>query len=398
MADGLRAFAEIRIHGAQPWRLVDRCAREGIVLRDAREIDAFTLTARIPLRERERVEVLAGRCGCTLELVRESFVPRLQKKLRRRAGVLLALLLSAGALAISSLFVWDVEVVENDSTIPNEQIVRVLASHGVGFGSFWPAFRGERIRTKALLALPELSFLAVNVRGSRALVEARAAVPEPEIFDPRERQNVTAARSGVIASASAFSGELRTARGEAVTQGQILIEGTDSAPHAAGEIRAYTYYEITAAAPLTTTHKTAMGRPRHRFSLIFGKKRIFFYRNSRIPSAECDKITRVWNLSIKGLFTLPVRMEMQTIRPCQWQTQRVPLETLETEMQRALLAHLHSRLRPDSEVLAEHWSRSENDALCYVTLRAECLERIDEPDRSTKTETPVKGETVWIGS
>ena len=103
MADGLRAFAEIRIHGAQPWRLVDRCAREGIVLRDAREIDAFTLTARIPLRERERVEVLAGRCGCTLELVRESFVPRLQKKLHRRAADAVLFLLCLQILVLEGL-------------------------------------------------------------------------------------------------------------------------------------------------------------------------------------------------------------------------------------------------------------------------------------------------------
>ena len=47
---------------------------------------------------------------------------------------------------------------------------------------------GERIRSHALAELPGLSWLAVNVRGSTASVEVRAAVEKPEITDPGRPQ------------------------------------------------------------------------------------------------------------------------------------------------------------------------------------------------------------------
>ena len=381
MAKALRAAAEVTIRGAEPWRFADRCVKESIPLWNVHALDDFTLGANLPLRELERSRRLAERCGCALALSSVSVVPRARGKLRRHRWLLAAFTGVLLAALVSSLFVWDVEVTENDSDIPDAEILRVLSAQGVGTGSFWPSFRGERIRTRALLALPELRFLAVNVRGSRAMVEVRAAIPPPEIFDPGQARDLMASRAGVIESIVTLAGEPLVARGDAVTEGQTLIAGTPALPHARGEGRAYTYYDLTATAPLSAEKKGSAGRNKRHFALILGDKRINFYWNSGILPPECDKITQVWNLEVKNLFSLPVQFLCEKIMSRSTEKMEVVVADVTADLKEALSDRLRGQLGPDGEVRATHWSVSADGEWVRVTLRAECLERID-------TETP----------
>ena len=377
MADALRAAAHITVKGAEPWRFADRCAGENLTLRNVRLRDEFTLAAELPLRELERARRLAEHCGCELKLETLSALPRTGRKIFRHRFLLAAFAVMFSLLLAASLFVWDVEVAENDSEVPDTQILRTLDAQGVGVGSFWPAFRGERIRTKALLALPQLRFLTVNVRGGRAYVKARAAVPAPEIFDPQEKRDITAARSGVIRSAVVLAGEARAGRGDAVTAGQTLIAGTPEAPHARGEIVAYTYRESTAAAPLFEERTGDERRLRRRFALILGTKRINFYRNSRIPPDECDRITQVRTLQVGDLFSLPVRFVRETVMPLQHSGAELSEAVVMSDLQKTAAERIQKQTGPDGEVLAEHWSVSTDGQWVRVTLRCECQERID---------------------
>ena len=377
MPEALRSRAYVRVCGAEPWRFADRCVRQGILLRDVRREDEFTLRAVIALRRLETARTAAARCGCTLEVVRLGTATRVRAAFRRRRALTAGFALLLSALLASSLFVWDIQVVGNDSALSDAAILRVLGSQGVGVGSFWPAFRAERIRTRALRKLPALRFLTVNVRGSRAFVTVRAAEEAPEIFDARQPTNVEAARPGVVASIVVLSGEGQVTRGAAVTRGQTLISGTPAVPRARGVVRAYTYRSMTAAAPLRTNEKRPSGRVRRRFALILGRKRINFTRNSGILPAGCDRITQKWDLAAKGLFTLPVSWVCETVRPGELTTREIPPETAVGALRSMLSERLRGELGAEGEVLSEHWSMSSDGRRVLVTLNAQCVERID---------------------
>ena len=200
----LRGVAEIRITGAAPWKLINACCRERITVEGVESDDLITCRALIFAADAERVKSLAPRCGCDVEVLSVRGRPIWKKLLYRRRWAALCAAAVAAAILVSSLFVWDIRVTENDSDIPDTVILRTLAEQGIGVGSFWPSFRGERIRSRALSELPGLSWLAVNVRGSTASVEVRAAVEKPEITDPRQAADVTASRSGVITEIRVF--------------------------------------------------------------------------------------------------------------------------------------------------------------------------------------------------
>ena len=380
----LRSTTRLRFTGAQPWLFLRRCTEAGIILTDAEAEDELTCLVSIPGRELPRAEKIAAQCGCTLEVLREMGLSRLERRVRGR-GVLCALLaLLFAALWAASLFVWDIRVTENDSDLPDSEIMRALSEQGVGVGAFWPAFRGERIRTRALLALPELSWLAVNVQGSRAMVEVRAALPPPDIFDPGRGAEIIAEHAGVIESIHVLSGSPQVSRGDAVTAGQTLIAGTELSPHARGTVNAYTYYELTAAAPLQREKKTPAGRPIHRFALICGQRRINFYADSGILPMNCDRITREWVFAASGAFALPLRLLEETCQPYTLETVSVPGEDVRTELETALREDLERRLSDTGEVRAIHYAASDDGAVMTVTLRSECLEEIGMDTVSTQ--------------
>jgi len=373
-------MAEVRVAGAEPWRFADRCIRAGIWLADVREEDPFALRATLRARELSRAETLAAGCGCTLELLSRRGFPEALRTVRRRrrlwAGAALAVLL----LFASSLFVWDIRVTENDSPIPDGDILRVLAAQGVGIGSFTPSFRTDLIRSRALAELPELCWLAVNVRGSRASVEVRAAVPPPEIWDPRQSGEIRARRSGVITELRVLEGQALCARGDAVTEGQCLISSTTPdgrAVHARGEVRARTWYEITASASLTETQKTDVGGAKRFFSLLLGKKRGFFFRDSGILPENCDKITRIWRPGEGFGLPLPLAVVEETLRP--YAIEELPADParLRAALEEELTGELRSRLGPEGEILSRRFTAAESEGRLLVTLRSECAERID---------------------
>ncbi len=375
MTDGGRVTARVAVPMLRDY--LNRCAAEGIELRNVRAEDLFTCVFSLRPEDASQAEKLAYRCGGEWERLNESGLPRLRRRVRRRAVLCAGAALLFVALCAASLFVWDIRVTENDSAVPDAEILRVLAEQGVGVGSFTPAFRAERIRTAALCALPELSFLAVNVRAGRAEVTARAAVEPPEIFDPGLSRDVSAARPGVVASVSALAGEARIRRGDAVTAGRVLIAGTSAEPHARGRVRAYTYYELTASAPLCYFEKTYDRGVMRRHALVLGDRRINFYPGSGILPPECDKMTKETALAVKNVVSLPVKWVTETVRPFSLTEREADPAMLRADLESALLTRLERELGEDGEILRTFFTADESGGAVRLTLRAECLERID---------------------
>jgi similar to stage IV sporulation protein len=377
MTDRIRSRAEVRVSGAELWRLLDRCAGAGIRLERIRAEGDFICRAAAAPDDLPALKELAATTGCEIQVLAWRGAKGAARRLRRRRVLLLAAALTAALLWASSLFVWEVAVTDNDSAVPDGEILRALSRQGVRTGAFWPAFRGERIRTGALCRLPELSFLAVNVRAGRAEVTARAAVEPPEIWDPEAPADVSAGRSGVVERITVLAGEPRVRRGDAVTAGQLLIAGTAAEPHARGEVRAFTYYELTAAAPVQGYEKEALGRSLRRYALILGERRINFYRGSGILPPECDKMTKETYLRIENVISLPVKWVTETIRPYSLRETAADGEALRAVLESALLDRLRGRIGTDGEILRTYFTASESGGALTLTLRAECLERID---------------------
>jgi similar to stage IV sporulation protein len=383
LTDLLRGCVTLKAGGAFPAGLLNRLARGGVVFWNVVPEDPFTLTLTIRTRDVKRAQEIAKRCQCTLAAARGRGAPAALRRLRRRVMLVLGLILCLAFLFWSSLYIWDIEVVGNEN-VSTEEILIALQEEGVGVGSFWPPFSGEDIRSRVLLRLPELSWITVNVRGSRAEVIVRERIPKPAIIPEKEACDILAAKSGIISEMRVLRGETLVKPGQTVLEGETLVSGLVSssfAPprlaHAMAEVKARTWYEFTAAASLKQEKKLSSDTEKTRFALVILGRRINFYAGSGIPEPKCDKIIMKWQLAKEGVFTLPVSFVRETLRPFYTVSVSRDPQAVQTELETALAERLNAEIGDGGEIRETAFTVSRDGDLLTVTLRAECVERID---------------------
>lgn len=380
----LRGYVRVAACGVHTERLLSACAAVGIAFHDADPAEEYTLYFTVPERRLARVQALAERCACTLEVVRRGGAPRLVRRVRRRWLLASLLAVCVAAVLVSSLFVWDIEVTGNE-TVSAGEILRELEGCGVRIGSYWPAFSSDLIRNRMILEIPELRWLTVNIRGSCAEVIVREKEPKPEVVDNDEAVSIYAGATGFILHMQVLGGEAQVAAGDTVTQGELLVSGAVRdlgggvrPAHALAQIRARTWHELTAEAPLTRTVKAGAGRARTRWALVVGKKRINFYQSSGISDAECDKINVEYPFSVPCVFALPFTLVRERVRPYETQETGLPAEQVRAALEQALIQQLQARIGPDGEIITSAFTAAERDGMLVVTLRAECEQEIGE--------------------
>ena len=230
-----------RVESGFPERVLNLCAEYGIVFWDLAWLSPVEFTFTLNRRDWKRLRRLTRRIDCELTAVRWRGTPFFVGRLRRRYALWVTLGLLMTALFFSSFYIWDFTI-EGNETVSEEEILRALEKYGVGFGTYGYDVDSFELRNYLLLELPELSYIAVNVKGCRAYVQVRERVPAPEIVSKREPGNTVAAKDALITAVEPWDGEKQvlpgtTVRGAAAhlrRGGKRLRRGPVSAGHGEG--------------------------------------------------------------------------------------------------------------------------------------------------------------------
>lgn len=209
--------------------------------------------------------------------------------------------------------------VEGNKAVPRARILWEAERQGLSFGASRRGVRSERVKNALLEAIPELEWVGVNTQGCTAVISVRertAPAPAPEA--KHQVGNIVAAMDGYILSATVTQGTGLVQPGQAVKKGEILISGyTDcgiciQAAQAEGEILAQTRRQIEAVTPAQYLRKGKITGCKRGLSLLLGKKRIFFWKDSGILEGSCDRIQEDYPLTLPGRFRLPVSLRVET--------------------------------------------------------------------------------------
>lgn len=285
------------------------------------------------------------------------------------------------ALIWGSFFIWDFEI-EGNVEVSEQEILRALEAHGVGFGTYGYAVDSPELRNYILLEIPELSYIAVNVKGCRAYVQVRERVPAPEIVSRREPGNTVAAKDALVTAIQPWDGEKQVLPGSVVTEGQLLISGVVSNDFAGvrylrgmGKVYGRTWYELRCRVPLRVQKKTYTGESSIHRALLVGENRINLYFGSSISGDTCDKIVNREKLKLPGNIPLPLTLVGEERRFYTLaEAERSEEEALGLA-DAVLTARLEASMEEGRVLRRELKSRTEGDTL-LVTLTAECEEQI----------------------
>lgn len=385
----LRGSVCVVVSGPFPERFLNLCAQSGVGFWDLAWEGGQSLRLRVLRRDAGRAVELAERAGCTASLEGRAGLPAFLAGFRRRYALLAGLALALAAVCLLSQFILTVEVSGNE-TVPSAVILMELSRQGVRPGAYGPGLDLRRISQEALRRIEGLSWMSVNLHGTRAEVLVRERSPSPTPRDETTPAHVVAAADGVLEEVEVLEGQALFREGQAVLAGEIVISGAvdlkepqyaavdagQRLVHARGEVWAVTHRTLAACIPLEAQVKVYTGEEERRWSLSLLGRSVNFFGKASISSSGYDKMTTTHILTLPGGREMPLVLVETEYRAYETAAAPVRADAARAMLEERLLERLTALIGAESSVLSTAFSAEEEDGMLTVTLTAQCREQI----------------------
>ena len=387
----LRGMVCVRLTGLFPERMVNLCAQAGIDFWAMEWLDEHTVRFTTRRGSLGLLEELAVRAGCQVERESSRGLPDFLGRFRTRYAFLTGLAFALCAVSFLSRFVLTVEVSGNEQ-VPSAVILSQLRRLGVRPGAYGPALDRKQLAQEALVELKDLSWMAINLHGTRVEVIVREAIKEPERIDETGWFDIVAQADGIVTHIEPEQGDALVGDGDVVARGDVLILGTVTLEppmysdlparyyqtHARGRVWARTWRTLTAAIPAETETKDYTGAEKSVWSVNFFGRRVKIFGNTGISWPMYDKITTVRPAVLPGGRELPFSLHRETYREYLPRTVEVDREAARALLEERLQEQLAALIGEDGEVESTRFSARISGGRLEVTLTAQCLEEIGE--------------------
>ena len=379
----LRGNAKVEIYGAYPEQFINNLAKRGLPFWKFSKTAKSVAEVYIPYYFAGDAQKLCKGTDCEIRIIKIRGLPVFLRRLRLRFALIIGLILCVISLPVLSLFVWEFEVSGNRS-VSSGEIMSVLEDLGVHRGMFGLSIDQEYIRSRALYELKDLSWLTVNIVGTKAEVIVRERIKKPEIIDEKTPAYIVANKNGVITDINVFQGAAQVTLGQTVAEGDVLIsaevpslKSDTRIVHALGEIYARTWYDFSYEMPLKYNAKIHTGKVSKKSALILFDKRINLYFNAGLSNTFCDKIIKTKRIGLPRGFTLPLAISTDTYTEYINETCVMNVQEAEELLKRRLVEHLEEQIGDGENTSAEFETEVSQDII-KVTIHAECLEQIGQ--------------------
>lgn len=316
----IKGIVSFRLTGGFIERFLNLCMRAGIPVFDTVRSEEG-VTARTTARSYRSMRPIAKKTGVRVRLTSKSGLPFLMHRYRRRAGLAAGLLLFFLFLGVMSRFIWNIEI-EGNETIPRETILESLEACGVREGAYVGGIDTLEAERRMMLLIPDISWIAINLRASTAAVEISEQVRPPEMIDSNVPCNVVAARTGQIVEMEVYEGEPVVKVGDAVAEGQLIVSSfvggiknreIQRMTHARAKVLAEFQEDVEIRVALEEEIREPLSdeRVKKRSLSLFGL-RVPFYIS--LPKTTCNVYKKSTQPIIAGL-KLPLEWITETYEP-----------------------------------------------------------------------------------
>lgn len=376
----LEGMVEVELTSADPPCAVSFLTDHGIQLQDTTLTGDLTLGFQIRRSQFRQLAALAARRGERLRIIRRRGLYWAGKGLLHRPVLLCMAFLLVGLTAFLPSRVLLIRV-EGNEAVPTRRILEAAEDCGIRFWASRREIRSEQMKNRLLGEIPELQWAGVNTAGCVATISVRERATQTTQVRTPGVCNVVAAREGLITEVTVLQGNGLCKVGQVVQAGELLVSGyTDcgisvQATRAEAEIYAMTKRDFSAYMPSEWVKKGSVTHSEKKYSLLVGKKRINFSKNSGIPSATCGKMTAEYPLILPGGFPLPICLVVETVSYYEPEKISLPQETA----QNALMAFSASYLEQTmvaGEILEQEQKLESLDGAYCLTGTYTCREMI----------------------
>ncbi len=375
----LSGYLVLTINGAYIERFLNLCVRNKIYMWGIRKAPDGSTRLSVSIRGFRRMRHAAQTTHTRVHIAEKRGLPLFFHRHRRRKAFLVGIIVFILILVFLTSFIWDIQI-EDTEKIDKNIIRNALKSCGLDEGVIKYKIKPSKIKSAMLQQVPELSWLFVEIRGTRAYVHVRERTPSPEIVEDHIPANIVAAKDGVIEDIVSTNGQGIAMVGDVVKKGDLLISGTVQTKHggtrlvhAMGTVTAKTWYEQSGTFPLWREEKHKTGHVKKRYSLTFGEKVLPLYFSKSIPFDTYDSEIKTTPLRLFGDFYLPVSFSAETVTEHYVEREKMSVAEAAAYYGEQLI----SKMNLPSEIVKKEITHilQENGTI-FVTATVECREEI----------------------
>ncbi|MDR1927330.1 MAG: sporulation protein YqfD [Oscillospiraceae bacterium] len=372
----LRGYVCFRAAEGFPERFLNLCAAKGIAVWDVGFTDG-SLFGCTDIAGYKAMRDCAKRSGMVLRLQKKHGLPFFLHRYRRRVGLLIGFVLFLAGLWALSGMVWSIEV-QGNARVSTEVILAAFEEQGLKPGVPRRALNPVKMSEEAGKSLPDLSWLALNLRGSSAVIEVRE-IMQMEQAQEDAPQNIVAAKAGQLEIVEVYRGAALAKPGQAVLQGALLasgiVENKDGSArlvHAQAYAVARTQFSFAVQLPRTHTAAQVKIKKSH-LTLRFLWFKIPLGKRPKPAQGELLLVSeRVWNA---GERLLPLALERCALLSFVEETTRVSDHQLRLQAARQLFVQFCAALS-GAQVLTQQTETHLDSAACAITQNGAALENI----------------------
>ena len=378
--EDLRGSLLIQVWSASGERFFTLCAREGVVFRRVKALDADLFEAWISAGDFFALRRCAFRTSSRIRILCRRGLPFAAKKLTRRWMLMLGAALSVAAVLWLTGCIWTIRVDGCRETTQGE-ILQLLEQAGLKTGARRAGLSVRELRNHVIGGSDKLSYLTINFRGTQALIQVWERKETPRSIPQEEPCDILSDKTGVILRLRVRQGTACVQVGDAIQPGDRIAEGRMLGAtgelrqvHAMAEADLRTWYTIRTAIPAEVQAFSALEELRPERYLLFGRYRFPLQKIEKTPELWYDKKIETQLLQLQEELHFPIGIETERRFRGTPDGQVPEKETLFALLEERMLRRLLAA-KPEAELCGHTFSLKKTDGGAYLgVLRAELIE------------------------
>ena len=266
-------YIRISIEGYYIERFINICKNNKITIWNLKRNKNVRIELNIGIKDLRKVAKIAKQSKCKLKILNKKGIPFLFNRYKKRKIFFTFLIIVVILLGISSNFVWNIEIVnENNESIEN--IYKDITDCGLTIGKLKSQINTKEIINKIRLNRDDIAWLGIELKGTNAIVKVVKSTSKPDIIDDNDYCNIVSDKQGVITKINAQNGTISAKVGDTVNIGTVLINGWMEGKytgiryvHARGDIEAKVWYTKSKKIQYNTTERIETGNVENKYKI-----------------------------------------------------------------------------------------------------------------------------------
>lgn len=276
----ISGYLRINIEGYYIERFINICRKENIPVWNIKKEKEIRLAFNIKIKDFKKICKIAKTTKCKLKIKKKKGFPFILNRYRKRKIFAIFLILVIILIGMSSNYVWNIEVIEENGN-NLENIMQNLNQSGLGVGKRKSEINTKEVINKVRLERNDVAWMGIELKGTNAIVKVVKSDEKPDIIDENEYCSIVADKAGIITKISAQDGTANVKVGDTINEGETLINGWVEGKytgiryvHAKGEIQAKVWYTKHKFIEHNTTEKRETGNQEEKYAIKFNNFKI----------------------------------------------------------------------------------------------------------------------------